>query len=1182
MWRRSFWLLFLPGAVAAQEPRDPYAGEAVLALAVDPAEHRGEDYVYLLQDGHLSVEANGHTSYTYRQVVQILTDEGASQFGQFSLPYDPVQQDMSIDWMRVYRDGRLVSEGAEHQQEAAPSVDQNAPIYSDVRMVQGSIAGVRPGAILDMSTTTVTSRPRVPGDYWFVWNLNGLDRIVRSRFVVDRPESVSVRIREHGEGVASATTTEDGRRVTTWTTEDADPIEVELFAGFPNDVVQYVSVSGATSWEEIGTWYEPFMDEEPVLGDDLIAAHDAELAGAKTLRDSLEATYRWVAQDFRYVSLSLGDGGYRPRQPRQVFETGFGDCKDKTTLFVALARRLGVVAYPVLVAIDGGVDPDVPTLRQFDHMVAALELDGETLYFDLTSAVIPFGELPPVLDDEGGLIVPEPGRAEFVSLPATDPDDNELLVAVEGEITMAVGFEGSVTVTARGTEQYGLRQRFFDSDALDDRDRDEILRQMAQSVYETAVVDSSRIFNGRDLGAPARVTVWFRAPRVLGRAGDQYLLYMPLPSFVDANTLSEVQSDDERRFPIDIAQVNSPSVYRTSLELDLPEGWSATVPDDVVIKGEFGHYAGSYGQRGNHFEAFREMGGSRGLLPPEKADALVEWVEGVASDDADYILLDPDGGSLVVSGGGGALAEILLTEDDLGPGATMTADGRSGTVDSFELLHTDPLARHARDFNASQMVFQAGESPMAALAIAATEHRTHDEALKNQRMFDLIDLGALFGSSLEEIGGFEGTAGEARTLTVPALGDGFKGWVVPLRTPLATFDLFMGVLVRGRVSVSAFAVGAQGMRSEDIGSLFGVMDERVQAHAEYLSDLDPADPESDPEEPLDVADRADGYHLEAMLPGADDIPGSMLALEEFDVVDRVARLDRELEGQAFTFGLEGVDAIWTDLKVELFPSEAWALKAAMRLRDGDRRNIIDVGDMPAGLERVMFGEDSAFQALDAPDLGTLSFAGTAKLRALMNVDFGYAVFLTGRLLTTVQIMSPPEELDPAAPRRLAEAVYARIEIAAPDLTAASADDALVAEVERVIELEKRVNSLVDEDRYEEILELLEGRYPEGDELTFQPSLWNNICWYGALDGYAEQVMPACEAAMRPDARNLGRLDSRALAKALAGDVDGAIDDFQFIVDNVVEGEWKEQRAGWLRALQDGSNPFTEDVLADLR
>jgi len=90
--------------------------------------------------------------------------------------------------------------------------------------------------------------------------------------------------------------------------------------------------------------------------------------------------HRWVAQDFRYVSLALGIGGFQPRLPAAVLQTRYGDCKDKATLFITLAQRMGLQAYPVLLASGGGIERDVPSAHAFDHMIAAASAPPATCF----------------------------------------------------------------------------------------------------------------------------------------------------------------------------------------------------------------------------------------------------------------------------------------------------------------------------------------------------------------------------------------------------------------------------------------------------------------------------------------------------------------------------------------------------------------------------------------------------------------------------------------------------------------------------------------------------------------------------------------------------------------------------------------------------------------------------------
>ena len=95
--------------------------------------------------------------------------------------------------------------------------------------------------------------------------------------------------------------------------------------------------------------------------------------------------------------------------------------------------------------------------------------------------------------------------------------------------------------------------------------------------------------------------------------------------------------------------------------------------------------------------------------------------------------------------------------------------------------------------------------------------------------------------------------------------------------------------------------------------------------------------------------------------------------------------------------------------------------------------------------------------------------------------------------------------------------------------------------------------------------------------------WNGLCWNGSLNGYASDVIFACEKAVALAPNDGAIRDSRGLARALTGDFDGAIEDFQAYIDLADSpDEMKNQRREWIEALERGENPFTEEVLESLR
>jgi hypothetical protein len=74
----------------------------------------------------------------------------------------------------------------------------------------------------------------------------------------------------------------------------------------------------------------------------------------------------------------------------------FGDCKDKVTLFLALARANGVAAHAVLVGT-GRYHAErliLPTSSYFDHMIVCVDEPSAELCIDLTELHAPTGELP--------------------------------------------------------------------------------------------------------------------------------------------------------------------------------------------------------------------------------------------------------------------------------------------------------------------------------------------------------------------------------------------------------------------------------------------------------------------------------------------------------------------------------------------------------------------------------------------------------------------------------------------------------------------------------------------------------------------------------------------------------------------------------------------------------------------
>ena len=101
-------------------------------------------------------------------------------------------------------------------------------------------------------------------------------------------------------------------------------------------------------------------------------------------------------------------------------------------------------------------------------------------------------------------------------------------------------------------------------------------------------------------------------------------------------------------------------------------------------------------------------------------------------------------------------------------------------------------------------------------------------------------------------------------------------------------------------------------------------------------------------------------------------------------------------------------------------------------------------------------------------------------------------------------------------------------------------------------------------------------------LTGSATFWYVVCWYGSVWEYAVEVMLACDQAVALAPERPEPHDARGVARALTGDFQGAVTDFQAFVRFTKDGVARAERTRWIDALRAGRSPFTAEVLESLR
>ncbi len=634
-----------PLITAAGDPS--VASDTIYKLAVDSAAYSEQSTVVLLDDGVVRFDADGRGTRTYRQVVQILRERAVQAYQERSFTYDPDHQRLTVNWMRVLKPtGEVISAKPSQTQESdVPAAMQN-PVYAHRKVLRASLSGVAPGTLVDESWTIEERSPYRPGDFFDSWRVTAGTTVRRSRYLVDVPTTMALRVTERHLTFPRRESVVGDRKVYLWATQDVAWVKPELYEPSPdsNDTEMSIAVAAPGSWSDVGRWYADLSHDHMRADATLRDSVGKVVAHATSLDDSIRAIHRWVAQDVRYVSIALGIGGYRPRSPDTVLSTGFGDCKDKATLFIAALRVIGVDAYPVLLAAAGRPDRGLPTIQAFNHEIAAIKRGRTYDFVDLTAELSPFGALPYPDEGEFALIVHPDGRTEEITTPPDPPEVNRLESHLTGALNADGTFNGRVEMQGSGIAELGLRAMM--RSRMDSTQRAQVLRTLAGSVFPDAKGDSLIVFDGKDLRAKARISYVVHNGRASERSGETDVLTMNGNGSGGGRwtqVADELEAKGPRHMPIDAAAVVGPTTFVSEIRMTLPEGWRARLPANVTAASAFGHYESSYRQDGRDLIVARRMSGAHGVLPKEKLAELVAWLRAIGKDRVPFIVLDHSG-----------------------------------------------------------------------------------------------------------------------------------------------------------------------------------------------------------------------------------------------------------------------------------------------------------------------------------------------------------------------------------------------------------------------------------------------------------------------------------------------------------------------------------------------------------
>jgi len=601
---------------------------------------------------------NNEGNFTREQTsrVRVQTDAGVKQWGLLTIPFQSATQTVDLDYVRVHKaDGSFVITPPDNVQDLDSEITRSAPFYSDLREKHVAVKGLGNGDILEYQVHWRTTKPLIPGQFWFQYNFHHDGIVLAERVEIKVPAERAVKVK--GPQASQTVTTDAGSRIYAWTysqlqsakesgSDQKKQTESALGRLPPPDV----QISSFQTWDEVGRWYWN-LQKDRIEPTPAIRAKAAELTKGMTDDAArLHALYSFVSTQYRYIGIAFGIGRYQPHAADDVLTNNYGDCKDKHTLLASLLQASGITLYPALINSSHKLDPDVPSPSQFDHIIGYLPLgkDKEAVWLDTTSEIGPFAYLVPVLRDKPALVMSGEKAIQLVTTPTDPPFPNTEAFKIDGKLSADGTLEATIEDTSRGDSEVVLRAVFRQTPQPQWKD---LMQRISYAMGFAGTVSDISATKPESISEPFHLSYSYNRKDYPDWKTDQRLTVPGMPFFMPPVR-------DDASYPV---WLGSPMEGMSDSRVQLPKGHQPQLPSDVDLKFDFAEYHASYSEDHGVLIAKRRLLTKLREVPVAEFDDYRSFVKNLDNDVNRYVYTSSSNASQVPNAPPPGTASALLT-----------------------------------------------------------------------------------------------------------------------------------------------------------------------------------------------------------------------------------------------------------------------------------------------------------------------------------------------------------------------------------------------------------------------------------------------------------------------------------------------------------------------------------------
>lgn len=533
----------------------------------------------LLHEVKVEVDRNYKTKRVVKRRIKILSDRGKEMYSIINTPFYSTLETVDVNMAHTIKpDGQIVE--AKEIQAFSPFEDY--PKYKASQILSIAMPSVEKGSIIEYEIETTSLMPQILPSFWSDFYFNRIDPTLDSRYIVVCPEDFDLKISEFNVSCEPKISIDSAKKTKTyiWEKGNWQTVEFEKFIPSQREVLSNINVYTSSSWQNVAAWWNDLSKNQISTNSEILNKAQELIKECHSKLEKTKAIFSFVQSEIRYVQVEFGASPYQPAPAIETFKNRYGDCKDQTTLLIAMLKAADIDdAYYGIVRTrnEGPINEMAANPREFNHVIAVVKVDGKEMYLDPTAKKLKFSLIPfPIEGTQVFMINGDYGH--FINVPFSEADINQINSLVTLNIANDLGIEGKLKTEYKGQVEWFIRSYL---ERLEPKQRDEYAHSILASIYPGAALKDYSIKYESELDKNLEIEISCSLPNWIEKVGEVYLL-----KFTDDKIASPPEYlSIKRKFPV---KGDYKSMTRIKIAIILPDNLAIKeLPPDFSVDSDY-------------------------------------------------------------------------------------------------------------------------------------------------------------------------------------------------------------------------------------------------------------------------------------------------------------------------------------------------------------------------------------------------------------------------------------------------------------------------------------------------------------------------------------------------------------------------------------------------------------------